>query len=642
MERLKIVLLIAAIAATAQTANGQSQAVQSEQATGSSPGAAYVVIGDVQNCNYYPLNPSAGTTIREAAAAAGLLCESSSVAVLRGTQEQAVWTQIITPGVTDSGEKVLVGDILVVQSLQPLTTDLRQNAALRTDAGVMIVALADESIAVGDVLQQTGNLVSASQNARISFRFQGRTPTLNAALTDRVFHGDVISISQTSRRTLKGFGKMSPAFSEWSASGTTSAPVSAPSTSPVELSSLALPSQVPRQMPSMLDQQPAESVEPADPLNAIPRTDSLTNDSPSGFPVQPISQASPPSLIEVTEIVAPEPPAEVPMDDAPNLEQQASGPGFWNLVFVGVLLVAGILILAGSLKPDEDDAIELAGSAERSRVAVPPLTLFNGPSLPAEEIDTVAPAESAVKIRTTASRPVAPSAFVSLAGTPTVSDPAPTAKAGLVGAHEWFGSEWRNQSSVVSSSTTGTLLTAGQMLEAAPVVMPSIPPISSTEEPEIAATSRLASNVTANIMASPPLTPPRPIAAQDAVSVSQPTAVSLTAKMQPQPESISAPPAEEQIDGLDDLLLNRLSVDLCAAQLPMRISLFGKAAGPRRLRIDAAHSRVPAPHRNVNADRKREAPAMAAALGGTAERNTVAEPGSLDRALQNLQDRIDS
>ena len=109
-----------------------------------------------------------------------------------------------------------------------------------------------------------------------------------------------------------------------------------------------------------------------------------------------------------------------------------------------------------------------------------------------------------------------------------------------------------------------------------------------------------------------------------------------------QSEVTNVLPAAEQIDGLDELLQNRLPVDLCAAQLPLRVSLFGKAAGPRRLRVDAAHTRVPAPHINVGAERKREEPAMATISDRIAERTTIAETGSLDRALHNLHDRIDS
>ena len=627
MGRLKIVLLFAAIAATAQTASGQSQAANPKQATGPSSVPAYIVVGDVQNCDYYPLDRSTGTTIREAVQAAGLLNESSSVAVLRGTQEQAVWTQMISPGVSDSGEKVLVGDILVVQSMHPVKTEFRQNAALRTDAGVVIVALADESIAVGDVLQQTGNFGSAAQNVRISFRFQGRTPTVNATMTDRVFHGDVLSISQTSRRTLKGFGKMSPAFSEWSAADAAPSPVSAPAATYTQSSNLALPLQAPLQMPSEFEQNLAQPAEPVEPVTELSPTDSLSSNSASGLPVQPISQTNSPLTGDMPESIAPEPPVEIPIEDVPSMEQQPSGPGFWNLVFVGVLLVAGILILAGSLKPDEDNAQELAGRVEQSRGAIPPLTIFNGPLSSTSEIVTSPTVEPVVKERTVAGRPLLPHGPI--AETSTASDLVPGLKTGLVAAHEWFGSEWRNQSSARPKVATP------------PAALPVMEAVSSREESEyVAPPAPVCSQV--SFVNSATLTPSLPEVVDASVSICQPVAVSLKEMRPLQNETANGPHAGEQIDGLDELLQNRLPVDLYEAQLPLRVSLFGKAAGPRRLRIDAAHARVPAPHMNFSADRKREEPAVSAAFGRAADKSNMAETGSLDRALQNLQDRIDS
>ena len=62
-------------------------------------------------------------------------------------------------------------------------------------------------------------------------------------------------------------------------------------------------------------------------------------------------------------------------------------------------------------------------------------------------------------------------------------------------------------------------------------------------------------------------------------------------------KSVKALSADEQsFSDLEDLLQNRLPIDLCETQLPLRVALFGKPAGPRRLRIDAAHTAIPAPH----------------------------------------------
>lgn len=56
------------------------------------------------------------------------------------------------------------------------------------------------------------------------------------------------------------------------------------------------------------------------------------------------------------------------------------------------------------------------------------------------------------------------------------------------------------------------------------------------------------------------------------------------------------PSVVEAADDLEDLIQNRLPIQLCQADLPLRVTLFGRPAGPRRLRIDNAHKELAAPH----------------------------------------------
>ena len=70
---------------------------------------------------------------------------------------------------------------------------------------------------------------------------------------------------------------------------------------------------------------------------------------------------------------------------------------------------------------------------------------------------------------------------------------------------------------------------------------------------------------------------------------------------------------------LTDLIENRLPVDLCDARLPLRISLFGTPAGPKRLRIVAAHKQLAGPHMPLTAERRKTS-AMATAATTIAER----------------------
>ena len=82
---------------------------------------------------------------------AGLLSESVSVTVIRSAQDRAQWTQLVSATSADNGEPVESGDVLVVQSMSPLTAALRKNAALRTDSGVFVVSLEQDGIVIGDV-----------------------------------------------------------------------------------------------------------------------------------------------------------------------------------------------------------------------------------------------------------------------------------------------------------------------------------------------------------------------------------------------------------------------------------------------------------------------------------------------------------
>jgi hypothetical protein len=197
MERLKIVLIIAAMVATARTSPGQQASLSSSTAGAAATQAqpTFVVIGDVRNHNYFPLSPHAKTTIHQAVIQAGMLGDSVSVSVVRGKQQRAAFTQMVSGASADTGELVMEGDILVVQSMQPVLEAHQKNAALQTDGGVVPVTLADDYIAVGDVLQGTGGLPSVGPAGQS--RPAGSEDVRcwrSAALSDRVEHGDVITV----------------------------------------------------------------------------------------------------------------------------------------------------------------------------------------------------------------------------------------------------------------------------------------------------------------------------------------------------------------------------------------------------------------------------------------------------------------
>lgn len=68
----------------------------------------------------------------------------------------------------------------------------------------------------------------------------------------------------------------------------------------------------------------------------------------------------------------------------------------------------------------------------------------------------------------------------------------------------------------------------------------------------------------------------------------------------------------QAVDLLDDLIHNRLPLELSETQLPLQIAIYGRPNGPRRLRIDAAHGQIAPPHMaTVERRAQRRDPVMA-------------------------------
>ena len=80
-------------------------------------------------------------------------------------------------------------------------------------------------------------------------------------------------------------------------------------------------------------------------------------------------------------------------------------------------------------------------------------------------------------------------------------------------------------------------------------------------------------------------------------------------------------------------------MDLKQAQLPLRVSLFGRPAGPRRLRIDGAHNQLAAPHFAAGSQQQHISESVGAATDGGSDikASGSSDLASLDRALDSLR-----
>jgi len=295
------------------------------------------------------------------------------------------------------------------------------------------------------------------------------------------------------------------------------------------------------------------------------------------------------SLAAESMAVAPIAPSEIRIGAATNPAATAFNP--WNLVFIGGLLLAGTMILAGTFKPESEvnttpsSIADTLKSSEARHVGAPPAshrkwTESSGPlsvTVPVSQTaETLTEFEPAIQ-----------------------ADSAVRVAKALVAGHEWFSGDWQEQidSSELSSHDGAA---AGD----------SVPASCGTDHLQVA------------------------------IESSENAIVSAV-------ESVKTLSCDAQsFSELEDLLQNRLQIELCETQLPLRVALFGKPAGPRCLRIDAAHATIPAPHMNRSPDKRREQTAAATNVAPehSAVAHTLSGPdssGSLDRALHLLQQRTD-
>ena len=93
-----------------------------------------------------------------------------------------------------------------------------------------------------------------------------------------------------------------------------------------------------------------------------------------------------------------------------------------------------------------------------------------------------------------------------------------------------------------------------------------------------------------------------------------------------------------ETDDLEELLQNRLPVELQHADLPMRVTLFGRPAGPRRLRIDLAHTQITPPKFVTGNLFRRESCPTAVEVLNLRDQDGQ-ETASLDRALNSLREQ---
>jgi hypothetical protein len=550
----------------------------------------------------------------------------------------------------DSGERVVVGDVLVVQSLQNVTVP-QKNAAVQTPSGIHVIALADDQVVIGDVLTGLG-LSTSGHQLSVPARLPGQAPSKTSALSDRVHHGDVICLGNVGTQTTRDFGSVRHSFSEWKSAEAVASP--AASGSPAAPAALTLPmnpnsepttsEELPLQVSPPEVSQNAESQTSADsepaltiPVSADPfdvqsapvalADPFATEDESTGLEVKPVSQqVSSTPLISVPAEVAPIPPVEDLIEPQAGVNAEMS---ILNILVIGGLLVAGILVLVGSLRVD--DEIQVSGMQQTM-----PLTSYSDSARPEEPVaQPVVPSKAIAgrdELEVSAERLLAAKPIEAAPVAPMVMEKAaaPVAASSLVREGEWFSRDWAPRSQLGKDGMAMTAEKAG------PAFL-----LEKTVDEAIAAKSI---DLPIQAMMQDTMAKQEPAAAIVAPKIAVPEATMSVPPATPGPsimamEKVEAVTNELPSDDLDDLIQNRLPIDLKEVQLPLRINLFGRPAGPRRLRIDAAHTTIRAPHMVSSADRRRN-DSMSGRIGaGAAE---TAEDDLQFGSQNTRKERIDS
>ncbi len=643
MERLKLFLALSAFVCVAPSVHAQNAV------PAANPSGTFAVVGDVEQPNLYAFQP--GMTLHEAVRKTRPLASQVNVAVLRSAQTRSQWTQLLNMNAADSGERVAAGDVLVVQSLENVTVPQR-NAAVQTPSGIHVIALADEQVVIGDVLTGLG-LSTSGHQLSVPARLPGQTPSKTSALSDRVHHGDVICLGNVGTQTTRDFGSVRHSFSEWksaeavpsqnltpsqAAPADLTLPAVAPAVQPV--SSQDVPLQVAPPEVSLNDdhQTSAETATSltipasADPFDVQSAPVALadpfaTEDENMGLEVKPVSQqvSSEPLSADVPE-VAPMPPVEDLIEPQSGVNAEIS---LLNILVIGGLLVAGILVLVGSLRVDDETPVN----------AMQQMMLPISDSEPSDLSEPVA--QSAVpskpialrdKLEISAERMLAAKSIEAASVAPMVIEKAaaPVAASSLVREGEWFSRDWAPRSQLAKEGMAITAEKAGPAFLLEKAVDEAIAAKSIDLPIQAMMQDTMAKHEPVAAIVAPKIAVPE-------VAMSVPPAMSGSSIMAM--EKVEAVTTELPSDDLDDLIQNRLPIDLKEIQLPLRINLFGRPAGPRRLRIDAAHTTIRAPHMVSSADRRRN-DSMSSRIGaGAAE---TAEDDLQFGSQNTRKERIDS
>lgn len=545
----------------------------------------FTVAGDVQNPNTWvdtEIARGESVFLRDVLEKAGAMGDGSAV-ILRGSSLQNGVTEFVSAQMAGRGSQLTNGDIVVFHQTAA-TQPSKNNILLITDSIPHVVLLDDVGNQMRDLLALLHLPFPSQQTIPVMRTYKGSPVLRQIPPNGSLVHGDVVLLKSIASvdpaRISQFFGQMSQAV-----------PVTP--------------------TPSFIRTVANErTIEPAADSTGhggltLPSVDvdSMSDDVEPGtirFPVIPAavetvipgaagtSVASPSVILDNDPVTGGAASAEVPL------------PPLWNVVFIFGLLGSVTLIATGWLRTRREsltlkkqtatsqDAQPVAQEVPVYATSVAPTPILN------EQIQS---ASFPSKVSIVSEVPL-PAALPTNTATPS-EQPAPMSDSPqastsnrFIDEQEWFGGNWRANSS----------------MNAAPMA-----PFDASES------------------------------AQETKLVSETVDIDESStEHTPEPTTESVPVDQlvpvEASDDLEDLIQNRLPVEVKQADLPLRVTLFGRPAGPRRLRIDAAHTQIAPPKFTVDSQ-SRQRSSQKSTTTATVLKQDTSETASLDRALNYLNQR---
>lgn len=534
----------------------------------------YTVAGDVPNPHVREYPEGEYVSAQRLLRDSGVDSDGSAV-IVRGSQPQA-YTEYVYADSAGETSFLLPGDVVVFHHSQGTRSAAGNVVVSCATSGV--VTLSQEGNQLGSLLSQLRIEFGAETTCRVVRTATSGPKSLILAPHDALAHGDVLILDD-------GLA-VDEAYLEslFTAAGKAEAAAgenirAEPDT---DINSSAAPTE-----------RPAGLMIPAD--GAVPATaDSDEADIPVSLAaletvLPPAGDVTPP----VTSAAAGVPPVGSPVSAG------ASVSPIWNGVFLVGLFGSLLLVVTGWIKTQRERAVAGINESEsayqlRSPEELPaveqPIVASWPDDATLEEVSVASEIASHTDDFPSTEESVAPA---ELSITDRLAVDRSTRETGssgkqLVQESEWYGDEWRTAAEPAEGKADESEPTAEEHSELLPLV----------------------SSV------------PEPVSVEAAEST-----------------SIHTEQAEASVvaaaDDLEDLIQNRLPVQLCEADLPLRVTLFGRPAGPRRLRIDNSHKELAAPHFSA-ASRVNSQPMQKVEAVETVSGDQAQDQASLDRALHSL------